>query len=306
MTEAVMEQSRAVRRVLWLTLGLNVLVAGAKIVYGFWANSLSIRADGFHSLTDSTNNLIGIASIWLSARPPDAEHPYGHHKFEILAAGAIGLSLLAVAFDVGRGAVQRLFGTAAPVGVDDTAFVVLVLTLLVNVAVSRYEKKRGEELRSPLLISDSAHTRSDVYVTSGIIVAVFCVRMGYPIFDLLAAVVVAVFIGITGVRLVKENAGYLLDTALIDEAEIDRRALAVPGVASTHKIRTRGTPSSIHVDLHIQIAPHLNVVQAHRITHWVIDTLREIPGVVDVVVHTEPASPDQAYTPLPDEYVEKT
>jgi divalent metal cation (Fe/Co/Zn/Cd) transporter len=73
-------------------------------------------------------------------------------------------------------------------------------------------------------------------------------------------------------------------------------------VASAHKIRTRGTPGAIYVDLHIQIAPHLDVVRAHRVTHWVIDAIkREIPGVTDVLVHTEPAGPDQAYVPLPDE-----
>ncbi|HTM44312.1 MAG TPA: cation diffusion facilitator family transporter [Polyangiaceae bacterium] len=295
----MLEQGRAVRRVLWLTLGLNLAVAAAKIIYGIAVHSLSIRADGFHSLTDSTNNLIGIASIWMATQPPDAKHPYGHDKFEILAAGGIGVSLLAVAFDVGRGALERVFGGAPPPRLDNMAFVVLLGTLVVNVAVARYEKKRGVALRSPLLTSDAAHTSSDVFVTLGVILAVIFVRLGYGAFDLVAAAVVAAFIAFTGVRLIRENAGYLLDTALVPEEAVTTRALKVPGVASTHKIRTRGTPSSIHIDLHIQVAPHMNVVQAHKVTHWVIDALSEIPGVVDVVVHTEPARPEQTYTPLP-------
>ncbi|HEX2880711.1 MAG TPA: cation diffusion facilitator family transporter [Polyangiaceae bacterium] len=288
-----------VRRVLWLTLGLNLAVALAKIGYGMLVNSLSIRADGFHSLTDSTNNLIGIASIFLASRPPDDKHPYGHQKFEILAAGAIGASLILVAWDVGVGAWRRAFGTAEPMLLDDNAFVVLFGTLLVNVGVSWYEKKRGEQLRSTLLISDAAHTRSDIFVTLGIVLAVFGVRLGYPSLDLIGAAVVAVFIAYTGVGLLRENARYLLDTALISEDTIKDKVLKIAGVASSHKIRTRGTPNAIHVDLHIQIAPHLNVVQAHQVTHWVIDAVREIPGVIDVVVHTEPAMPDQPYTPLP-------
>jgi cation diffusion facilitator family transporter len=294
-----------VRRVLWLTLGLNLAVALAKIGYGAWVNSLSIRADGFHSLTDSTNNLIGIASIFLASRPPDDKHPYGHQKFEILAAGAIGASLILVAWDVGVGAWHRAFGTGEPMRIDDNAFVVLFGTLLVNVGVSWYEKKRGEQLRSTLLISDAAHTRSDIFVTLGIVAAVACVRMGYPSLDLIAAAVVAVFIAYTGVGLLRENARYLLDTALISEDTVKEKVLKIAGVASTHKIRTRGTPNAIHVDLHIQIAPHLNVVQAHQVTHWVIDAVREVPGVIDVVVHTEPARPEQSYTPLPDEYASK-
>jgi divalent metal cation (Fe/Co/Zn/Cd) transporter len=125
------------------------------------------------------------------------------------------------------------------------------------------------------------------------------VRLGYPSLDLIAAAVVAVFIAYTGVGLLRENARYLLDTALISEDTVKEKALKIAGVASTHKIRTRGTPNAIHVDLHIQIAPHLNVVQAHQVTHWVIDAVREIPGVIDVIVHTEPARPEQPYTPLP-------
>jgi cation diffusion facilitator family transporter len=155
------------------------------------------------------------------------------------------------------------------------------------------------------LISDAAHTRSDIFVTLGIVAAVACVRMGYPSLDLIAAAVVAVFIAYTGVGLLRENARYLLDTALISEDTVKEKVLKIAGVASTHKIRTRGTPNAIHVDLHIQIAPHLNVVQAHQVTHWVIDAVREVPGVIDVVVHTEPARPEQSYTPLPDEYASK-
>lgn len=288
-----------VRRVLWLTLGLNLAVALAKIGYGVLVHSLSIRADGFHSLTDSTNNLIGIASIALASRPPDPKHPYGHQKFEILAAGGIGISLLLVAWDVGVGAWHRALGTAEPMLIDDNAFVVLFVTLAVNVAVSWYEKKRGIELRSTLLTSDAAHTRSDIFVTLSIVAAVFGVRMGYPSLDVVAAVFVALFIAYTGIGLLRENARYLLDTALISEDTVTEKVLKIAGVASTHKIRTRGTPNAIHVDLHIQIAPHLNVVQAHQVTHWVIDAVREIPGVIDVIVHTEPAMPDQPYTPLP-------
>jgi cation diffusion facilitator family transporter len=294
-----------VRRVLWLTLGLNLAVSLAKIGYGLMVNSLSIRADGFHSLTDSTNNLIGIASIWLASRPPDLKHPYGHQKLEIWAAGAIGVSLLLVAWDVGVGAWHRALGTAQPMRVEDAAFVVLLATLAVNVGVAVYERRRGIALKSTLLISDAAHTRSDIFVTLSIMAAIFGVSKGYTSLDVIAAAVVAVFIAYTGIGLLRENARYLLDTALLGEDAVKDKVLKVAGVASTHKIRTRGSPNAIHVDLHIQIAPHLNVVQAHQVTHWVIDAVREIPGVIDVVVHTEPARPEQTYTPLPEEFASK-
>ena len=297
-------RTRAVQRVLLLTLALNLGVAFAKIAYGIAAASLSIRADGFHSLTDSANNLAGLLAVRFAGRPADAEHPYGHDKFEIVFAGLVGLSLLAMAFDVAKGAADRLLGEgAAPPQLGSGAFLVLVGTLLVNLGVARYESRRGRELESGILLSDAEHTRSDAFVTFGIILAVIFVRAGYPWLDVVGALAVAAFIGWAGIAVLRRNLSYLADTALIDPERIEALVLTVPGVASTHKIRTRGTPNRTYVDLHIQIAPHLSVVQAHRVTHWVIDTLKgEFAGVHDVLVHTEPARPDQPYRQLPEDW----
>jgi cation diffusion facilitator family transporter len=276
-------------------------VATAKIAYGYWADALSVRADGFHSLTDSTNNLVGLVGISLASRPADKDHPYGHQKLELLAAGLVGLSLLVMAYDVATSALSRLFsdGPVPQIGVG--AFVVLLGTLAVNVGVARYERRRAEQLQSPFLLSDSAHTRSDVLVTLCVLLAVVFVKLGYPSLDLIAAIAVAGFIGWTGVAVLRSNLGYLADTALLDREHVERIVLKLPGIASTHKIRTRGTPAAIYVDLHIQIAPHLNVVEAHQVTHWVIDAIKaEYPAVADVMVHTEPADPAQSCNPIPD------
>lgn len=293
-------RNRAVRRVIAWTLVLNVIVAGMKIAYGYWSNALSIRADGFHSLTDSTNNIVGLVGVFIATRPADENHPYGHQKFEILAAGVVGLSLIAMAYDVAKSAIVRLASSGVDVPrLDAGAFAVLIVTLGVNLGVAVYEARRGRELESPFLTSDAAHTRSDVIVTLGVLVAVVFVKLGFPRLDLVAALLIAVFIAWTGVSVLRQNLAYLADEALLDTARVDALALKVPGVASTHKIRTRGTPGKMYVDLHIQIAPHLNVVQAHRVTHGVIDAIKgAIPGVADVVVHTEPAYPGQPYKPF--------
>jgi cation diffusion facilitator family transporter len=290
----------AVRRVIWITLGLNLLVALGKIGYGYLSNSLAIRADGFHSLTDGSNNLVGLIGVYLAGRPADEDHPYGHAKFEILAAGLVGLSLLGMAYDVARSAFLRFGGHATPPELDPRAFVVLAVTLAVNLWVATYERRMGEKLGSQFLMSDAAHTRSDVLVTLGVIVAVALVELGYPDLDILMAFVVAGFIAWAGVGVLRSNLRYLADGRALDADVVEKVVLLVPGVASAHKIRTRGPPGAIHVDLHIQIARHLDVVTAHRVTHWVIEAIkRDIPGVADVLVHTEPAREGQAYNPLP-------
>lgn len=285
---------------LLLTLGLNVLVAGAKIGYGHFASVLSVRADGFHSLTDASNNLVGLVGIHLSSRPADEDHPYGHDKLEILAAGIVGLSLLGMAYDVLKSAYERWTSVPVAPEVDAKVFIVLVVTLAVNLFVAGYERRMGEKLASPFLLSDAAHTRSDVLVTLGVMATAALVQLGYPSLDVLMAGLIAVFIAFAGIDVLRRNLKYLADGRAIDSRVVEQAVRAVPGVASTHKIRTRGSPGAIHVDLHIQIAPHLDVVAAHRVTHWVMDAIRrEIPGVTDVLVHTEPALPGQAYVPLP-------
>lgn len=295
-------RNASVRRVLLLTLAANLFVAVGKISYGYFSDALSVRADGFHSLTDASNNLVGMVGVHLASRPADEGHPYGHAKFEILAAGLVGLTLLGMAYDVLRSAFARWVGGAPPPQLDSRVFVVLVVTLLINLFVATYERRMGERLGSPFLLSDAAHTRSDVLVTLGVIVTVALVQLGYGSLDVFAAIVVAGFIAFAGINVLKDNLVYLADGRALDAGVVEQVVLCVPGVASTHKIRTRGAPGAIHVDLHVQIAPHLDVVSAHRVTHWVIEAIKEqIPGVADVLVHTEPARPDQSYNPLPKE-----
>jgi cation diffusion facilitator family transporter len=217
-----------------------------------------------------------------------------------LAAGAVGLSLIGMAYDVLTSAVGRLFGAAPPPRLDALAFVVLAVTLAVNLTVARYERRQAERLASPFLASDAAHTSSDVIVTLGVIVTVALVEAGLGWVDSLMALAIAGFIAWTGVQVLRQNLRYLADAAALAPEKVLAVVARVPGVASAHKIRTRGAPGDIHVDLHVQIARHLDVVSAHRVTHWVIDAIKaNLSGIADVVVHTEPAAEGQPYNPLP-------
>lgn len=294
------ERARSIRRVLLFTLLLNALVASMKLVVGTLTNTLSVRADGFHSLTDGLSNLVGLVGIWWASRPPDAKHPYGHDRMEVVAGSVIGASLLLAAWNVVEGAIERLRASGAPPAPDASTWAVLLVTLAVNAFVVLYERRQAKRLNSSFLASDAAHTLSDVLVTLGVVATVVCIQLGQPWVDWVAAFVVAGFIVVAGLRILSRNFDYLLDAAQVAGEAIEAVVRRVPGVASAHKIRTRGQPGAIRVDLHIQIAPHLNVVHAHEVTHWVIDALkREVTGVIDVVVHTEPASVDAPYPELP-------
>ncbi len=284
------DRARGIQFVLVVTLVLNVAVALSKILYGVWAESLSIRADGFHSATDGLNNVVLLVGTWLAARPPDREHPYGHKKLEVFAAGAVGIGLLVVAADVVRDVIGRVRGTMEPPHINVGAFAVLGGTLAVNVGVSLWEARVGKRLMSPALLSDAAHTRSDVVVTVGVSLSALLVRFGFVWVDAVAGAAVAVFIGITGVRIVKENASYLMDTNLVDVDRVVALALTVEGVRAARDVRSRGSPGNVFVDMAIAVDGGVPVERAHSLAHRVEDSVRkEIPGIAGVQVHVEPA-----------------
>ena len=157
-----------VRRVLWITLGLNVAVSAAKVVVGTLSGSVSMVADGYHSLVDGSNNVIGLIVAAFAFAPPDRAHPYGHRKFETAATLAIGLALLTLAYNVVEEALSSAARSHAP-RINALNWVVMGATLAVNLFVTSYESRQGRRLGSTYLLADAAHTKSDIYVTLGVI-----------------------------------------------------------------------------------------------------------------------------------------
>src|SRR5262245_14675631 len=161
-----------VRRVLLITLGLNILVATAKIIIGLVSGALAITADGVHSTIDASSNLVALVANRIADRPPDADHPYGHRRFETLAGLGIGILLLLTAWEIASNAISRLTTTGgAKAEMTPLDFVVMIGTLGVNLFVTTYEKRQGERLKSQLLVADAMHTRADVYVTVSVLVS---------------------------------------------------------------------------------------------------------------------------------------
>lgn len=283
------DRTRAIRRVLWLVLLLNVGVAVAKLGYGLLIDSVSVTADGFHSLFDGTSNVIGLIGLGLAARPADKGHPYGHGKYEIFASAAIGALLLFAAWRVGSSAFVRLQDPGAGPAVDAVSFVIMLATLAVNLVVTTFERRAGKRLGSELLKADASHTASDVLVTLGVIGGLVAVRLGFPIADPLLGLLVAVFIVVTAFRVLASAGGSLADTARLDPADVSDRALEVDGVLGCHDVRTRGSESEVYVDMHVQVDPAITVAEGHAIAERVEQAIVEgFPEVVDAIAHLEP------------------
>jgi cation diffusion facilitator family transporter len=279
---------RDIKRVLAVILVLNLLVAGAKGLVGWATGSLSVTADALHSTLDGASNIVGLIAITLAAADPDREHPYGHRKFEVLGALGIGVLLAGASWNILTEAWSR-WRSPQSIDSDWTSFAVMGATMVVNIGVAVYERRRGTALDSEVLLADSAHTRSDVLATAGVIASLVAARYDLRVIDILVAVAIAGLIAWAAVRVALSGARVLADRAVLDPAGIKRVALAVDGVVECHEVRTRGTRDAIFCDLRIHLPPDLSLVRAHEIGHNVERRLKEAyPGLNDVVVHVEP------------------
>lgn len=283
---------RAVRRVLWITLLLNLAVCAVKAAVGFITGSLAVLADALHSLTDAANNVLGLAVTRWSAEPPDREHPYGHQKFEAMAALAIAAFLGIACFEVIQAAIERLMDdTPRTVVVDLTDLGLLGGVLAVNVFVALFERTRGRTLNSPLLIADAHHTFGDIWITLGVLVgAAGLWWLGWQWIDLALAVPVAAAVLWSGWAVLRGNLPWLVDAIAIAPESIQQLALSVPGVVDCHQVTSRGLIGrQVFVEMHL-ITSAKDVETSHRITEEIERKLEERFGPVLATIHVEPES----------------
>ena len=278
-----------VRRVLLLTLALNLAVSAAKVLVGSLTHSLAMVADGYHSLVDGLNNVAGLVITGLAFRPPDAGHPYGHRKFETAAAVLLGAGLLGVAYHVVEAAFRGVAaGARAPV-VGVLNWTVMLATLAINFAVAQYEARAGRRLGSAFLQADASHTRSDIYVTLGVLASFAASSAGLAWVDPVAALGIAALIAVMAVRILVGSFHTLTDRAVFPSHALSPVVLEVEDVRSCGEIRTRGGPGAVYVDLVVHVDGTMSLAAAHAVADRVEAALmRAHPEIVDVVVHVEP------------------
>jgi cation diffusion facilitator family transporter len=282
---------QAVRRVLWITMGLNLVATFAKLGVGYWTDALSLIADGLDSVFDAATNVVGLVGIYFASRPADEDHPYGHRKAETMTAMVIALLLFLTTWELLKSALARLHDPSLiEAEVNIWSFVALMVSIIVHIGVSIYELRAGRRLRSDILVADALHTKADIFVSVAVIGGLLAMYLGYPLADPILALIIAVFITKIGIDIIRESSPTLMDKIVVPANRIEEIALSVPGVLSSHQVRSRGHETAVYVDLHIQVDPTLSNEEAHTIAHKVQSRLRDlIPNIADVTVHAEPA-----------------
>lgn len=283
------DTSRAVRRVLFGLLFANVLVVAAKAAIGIVSGSLAVLGDALHSSVDSFYNVLGLIVVRVAAKAPDEDHPYGHQKFETLGALAIVVFLSITCFELVRSAVLKLLAGGNVVTLTDLGLGVLLATLAINVTVAWYENRRGHELASELLLADAAHTRTDVFITIGVLLGILFSRQGYTWVDPVVAIVVAFMIVRVAYQIFARTVPVLVDERAIPARTIRQAAQSVEGVRSAYDIRSRGARAGVrYAEVTIAVDRGANVEAAHEIADEVEARLKRELELNEVTVHVEP------------------
>lgn len=285
----MIDTRRQVNRVLVITLFLNFAVALGKIFTGYTIGALAITADGFHSLADGTSNIVALVANTVAGTPPDADHPYGHQRFETLAALGIGILLFLTAWETIQSVIERIAGGEPP-ELTLPAFVVMFVTLIVNVVVNRYQVWQGKRLRSEILIADAANTGADIFVTLSVIISMgLIVAFGWYWTDVVAALIVVVLIARAAWQIISRTGSVLVDTAPFTPEQLTTIALQVPAVNTVTRARSRGAADNAHVDIDVQVAAETTAERIAAVAGAIEDKIRaQLHGVSEVTVQFVP------------------
>jgi cation diffusion facilitator family transporter len=270
----------------------NLVLAAAKAAGGILGHSQAVIADALHSLTDSVTDIAVILGVRYWSAPADEDHPHGHGRIETLITVVIGLAVGAVAIGMGVEAIRGLRegSASAPTGM---ALSVALVSIVVKEILFRWTAKVGREVRSPALVANAWHHRSDAIssIPAAAAVAFAMIDPEWVVVDRVGAVVVCLLILQASWKILRPAIDQLIDAGApaSDRRRIEELALQVDGVEAAHAVRTRYVGSELAVDLHVEIDGGLSVGDGHAIAVAVKRKLvDEGPNVTDALVQIEP------------------
>jgi cation diffusion facilitator family transporter len=272
----------------------NTSLIALKVVAGLITGSVAILTEAIHSSVDLAASFIAYFSVRQAEEPADAEHRYGHEKFENVAAAAEGVLIL-----IGSGVIVYAAIRSLVLGPEleslGIGIAVVAFATVVNLIVSTWLYRQAARSQSPALASDAAHLRTDAYTSAGVLAGLALAQItGAHWLDPAIALVIAGAILVTGLRIVAGSWGVLVDEALPEAEQSAIRAaieqFAGRGIVGYHQLRTRRAGARRYVDLHVQFRSGTSLEDAHGTAHALQDEIeRRLPGGTDVLIHLEPA-----------------
>ncbi|MCU7920095.1 MAG: cation diffusion facilitator family transporter [Candidatus Thiodiazotropha sp. (ex Epidulcina cf. delphinae)] len=296
---------RISRRAAIAGAGVNSVLALLKLVFGWLGNSQSLIADGLHSLSDLLTDALVLFTARHAKEEPDADHPYGHGRFETVGTLALGGLLIMVGIGIAWDAIERLFAPEELLRPEAFTLFVAAFSILANEGLFFYTRHLANQISSDLLKANAWHHRSDSISSVVVLVGIGGTMSGLPYLDAIAAVLVGLMVMKIGWDLGWSALQELADAGLAEEslAEIRDVIASISGVKSVHMLRTRKLGGHAMADVHVQVDPWLSVSEGHRIAEVVqYGLIDRVDVLEDVTVHIDPeddeASPSCVGLPL--------
>lgn len=293
MPENFESKKQNIKKVTIVGMIVNVALSIMKLIIGFIGNSQALIADGIHSFSDLTTDFSIIFGVKFWLQPADREHPYGHHKIELLVTIVIALVLMIIGFSILFKAIFSLNSRNIQNAPEFITFFIALISIISKEVLYRYTIKQSEKLKSTALKANAWHHRSDAISSVPVAVAII-VSSIFPkliFIDYIGAIIVSVFIIYPSFKMIKDAVSNLLDESVDKKTfdEISNIAQSIPNVINAHDIRTRKIGEAIFVDMHILVDKNITVKEGHDIAKEVKRTLlKQNLNILDVLIHIEP------------------
>ena len=276
-------------KTVYVSAGINILLAVSKVIVGTLSHSTSLVADGIHSFGDLITDLAVFIGMKVGGKEADDNHPYGHGKFETLVTISIALFLLGLAIGIIYQAILNINNPVLNVPGTFTLWVAGV-SILLKEWLFQYSIRAGQKINCPAIIANAWHHRSDAISSIVAFLAIIGARSGYPMLDPLGAVFIAVILARAGYKLGVEALKELLETAIDEKStkKIINNIMTISGVNAAHSFKARRLGPDIWVDIHIEVFPFCSVTEGHQIAERVrLKILTKMTTVSEVMVHID-------------------
>ena len=284
-------RSKAGKKAAIVAIVANCFLTVFNIVIGIMSGSYALVSEGAHTLSDVATSIIAYIGFKIGQKPADDEHPIGHGRAEAIGGLIIVLFLGMVAYEIMQGAIERLLNPSLITTPDFYAAIMAVLGIMINFSVSEYIIKIGKEIRSPAIVADGKHQKTDIFSSIAVLLSVVVSNIGYPILDPIIGLIIGVLILKTAYEVGKENIDNIMGKVPSQEFinKIKRVANKTPKAQDAHNIKVDYLGSYAVVSLHVKVDGNMTVDESHKIAHIVeTNLINKIPEVKYAVVHVCP------------------
>ncbi len=286
--------NRQIKSVTNIGIVVNIALAVIKVVIGLLAGSMSLIADGIHSLSDLATDVVVLVGVRLGSKEPDIKHPYGHGRIETYAAALVALVLALV----GGGMVYFAARDIAE-GKKAVPHIVVLLAALLSVGAKEwlywFTRKTAISTHSPLLYANAWHHRSDAFSSVAVVIGFISLELGFGYADEIAGIAVGLMIVLAGIKVLSDCLSEMTERA-VDEETIEQVKSVISAnkkIKQFHKLRSRTIGRQVFLDFHILVDPALNVAEAHEISEDLENAVNaEISRPVNITIHIEPDIPE--------------